>query len=90
MPDDYANAPYLWEAVYKLAVAEQNPASRQKLLIEAQSAMLQRAQALEAEGGSDSECTALEAAAESLREMKVNTQSDGSGKSAALGKFGQP
>ncbi len=78
MPDNYANAPFLWESVYKLAVAEQNPAFRRQLLIEAQSAMLQRAQALEAEGGSDSECTALETAAESLREMKVNTHSDGS------------
>lgn len=88
MPDDYANEPYLWQSVYELAVAEPNPASRQQLLIEAQTAMLQRAEALEAEGGSDSECTALETAAENLREMKVNKQSDGSGKPPGSGKFG--
>lgn len=89
MPDDYAHKPYLWESVYELAVAEQNPASRQQLLIEAQSAMLQRAQALEAEGGSDSECIALETAAENLRELKVNKQSDGSAKPSQSGKLGQ-
>lgn len=90
MPDDYANAPYLWESVYQLAVAEENPASRQQLLIEAQTAMLQRAQALEAEGGSELECTALETAADNLREMKVNKQSDGSGKAPETGKLGGP
>ncbi len=90
MPDDYANEPYLWKSVCELAVAEQNPVHRQQLLIEAQTAVLQRAQALEVEGGSDSECIALETAAEYLREMKINMQSDGSGKPPESGSFGQP
>jgi hypothetical protein len=81
MPDDYSTEPYLWQSVYELAVAEENPANRQPLLIEAQKAMLQRAQALEAEGGSELECTALETAAENLREIKIHKQSDGSGES---------
>ncbi len=89
MPDDYANAPYLWQSVYELAVAELSPANRPQLLIEAQTAMLQRAEALEAEGGSDAECSALETAAEHLREMKVNRQSDGSGKPPQSGNSGQ-
>lgn len=89
MPDNYANAPYLWQSIYQLAVAERDPASRQQLLIEAQNAMLQRAQTLEDEGGSDSECAALETAAESIREMKVNKQSDGSAKPLESGAPGQ-
>ena len=89
MPDDYANEPYLWESVYQLAMAEKNPANRPQLLIEAQKALLQRALALEDGGGSDSECTALESAAESLREMKVNHQTDGAGKCPESGKPGQ-
>lgn len=87
MPNDYANEPFLWESVYELAVAEKNPANRQQLLIEAQRALLQRAQALEAEGGSDSECIALESAADDLRAMKASTQSDGSCRDPEPGKF---
>ena len=89
MLDDYANEPFLWQSIYELAVTNQTPANRQQLLIEAQTAMLQRAQALEAEGGSDAECAALETAAGCLREMKLNKQSDGSGKPPETGKFGQ-
>ena len=74
----YAQEPYLWESVYQLAAMERDPDQHRDLLIQAQTAMLQRAQALELGFGSDLECAALEAAADNVRKMKLKIQGDGS------------
>jgi hypothetical protein len=77
---EYAREPYLWESIYQLAVTEKEPIQRDGLLVEATTAMLLRAQALELGAGSNLECAALEEAAEVLRERKLNTQYDCSGR----------
>ena len=55
-------------------------------LIEAQRAVLERALVLEKEGGNNpAEGQALQEAADFLREMKLNTQSDGMGNELTSG-----
>ena len=77
----YAQEPYLWESIYQLAAMQRDPDTRRELLIQAQTAMLQRAQGMEFGGsGSESECVALEEAADHLRKMKLDMIADGSGK----------
>jgi hypothetical protein len=82
----YFGTPFLWERVYEAAISEENPDRRLQLLREAQRAVLQRAQGLEEDvHGSFEEMTALEDAADFLREMKLVTESDGVGKHIAPG-----
>ena len=60
---------------------QRDPDTRRELLIEATTAMLQRAQGIELWGsGSESECVALEEAADHLRKMKLAMTGDRSGK----------
>ncbi len=78
----YFGTPYLWEKIYEAAISEKNPDRRLHLLREAQQAVLQRAQALDEQEAAPSveEVTALEEAAEFLRDMKRTTEADGIGK----------
>ena len=70
MADSFTYDPYLWVSVYELALDEKSPEFRQRLLLEAQMAVLQRARGLEETHGSDLECAALEAAAAVIGDMK--------------------
>jgi hypothetical protein len=78
----YFGTPYLWEHIYEAAISEENPERRLHLLREAQQAVLQRAQALDEQETAPSfeEVTALEEAADFLRDMKLTTEADGAGK----------
>ncbi len=77
MPEDFSYNPYLWRSVYEVAMAEKNAERRKQLLVQASNALLDRARILEMNGGSESECRALEQAAERVREVKLNTYGDG-------------
>ncbi len=69
MAHEYTYEPYSWVLVYDLAISEKDPERRQQFLLQARSAMLQRARGLEETHGSDLECAALEDAAAVLADM---------------------
>jgi len=71
--------PARWKKLYAEAVREPNADLRWQLIMQAQSAILQRAMELEDYGGSDAECITLEEAAECLARMKVDGHGDGGG-----------
>lgn len=77
MISQYAQEPYLWQSVYRLALVQTDPATRRELLLDAATAILQRAYALELGSGSDSECSALEEAAGRLQKVNLEMQGDG-------------
>ena len=69
-------SPCLWQSVYRLALVQRDPATRRELLLDAATAILQRAYALELGVGTDSECTALEEAAKHLQKVNLEMQGD--------------
>ena len=73
----HENDPAAWLQMYDAAMRETDSSLRWQLIMEAQNAILDRAQALEEQGGSDAECNALEAAADALAKMKLGYKSDG-------------
>jgi hypothetical protein len=77
-PDFHSQQELTWEAIYEKAITEANPDLRRQRLLEAQKAILDRAATLEDERGDhQAEAEALEEAADFLREMKAQTQTDG-------------
>jgi hypothetical protein len=77
LPDSENLDPGMWDQYYKAALIEKDPLLRAQLIDRAQSAILQRASALEESEASDKECGVLEQAAESLKRLKLHLQSDG-------------
>ena len=77
---------YTWEALYEHAISVADPKVRRQRLSEAQEAILHRARTLDAEPGDhDAEAQALEEAADFVRDMKLQTQSEGVGKEINVG-----
>jgi hypothetical protein len=77
---------YAWEALYEHAISVADPEVRRQRLLEAQEAILHRAKILDDEPGDhEAEAQALEEAADFVRDMKLQTQSDGVAKEVNVG-----
>ena|SRR3954447_13702885 len=78
--------PDLWESLYEQAITEPDPDLRRRRLQEAETAILRRARVLDREPGEhEAEVQALEEAASYIREMKLETQTDGVSKEVNTG-----
>jgi hypothetical protein len=76
----------MWEALYEKAITEPDTELRRLRLQEAEEAILRRAAILEDQWDpAQAEAQALEEAADFVREMKLNTQTDGMNKQMQRG-----
>jgi hypothetical protein len=84
--DDTTNA-LAWDVLYERAITQPDVNLRRQRLAEAETAILERARVLDEEPGQhEAEGQALEEAADFIREMKLQTQSDGVGKELRVGQ----
>lgn len=76
----------VWETLYEHAITESNTELRRRRLREAERAILDRAKALDDDPGEhESEAQALEEAANFIREMKLQAETDGVCKELQIG-----
>ena len=76
-----------WDTIYERAITEPDVHLRRQRLVEAETAILERARVLDDQPGEhEAEGQALEEAADFIREMKLRTQSNGVNQELRVGQ----